>query len=101
MSSPGSIPSAPSPGQRPPRSRVLTKLLWVCSWSYLTLGIGLWTLLNWADLWWPATLFMFAPRWVCLLPLLGFVLLLCWLRRLGPLLPLGLATAIIVGPVMG
>jgi endonuclease/exonuclease/phosphatase (EEP) superfamily protein YafD len=61
----------------------------------------LWVLLQWADLWWPASVFLFAPRWLCALPLLVFSPAVWLLRRNGLLVPLGLAAVVIAGPVMG
>jgi endonuclease/exonuclease/phosphatase (EEP) superfamily protein YafD len=52
------------------------------------------------DLWWPATVLLFGPRWVLLLPLI--ILLPVALIRDGALsVPLVLAGALIAGPVMG
>jgi endonuclease/exonuclease/phosphatase (EEP) superfamily protein YafD len=57
--------------------------------------------LQWADLWWPASVFLFAPRWLCMLPLLVLLPAAWLLRRKGLLVPLGLAAAVIAGPVTG
>jgi len=72
----------------------------VCAWLSLVLILGLWALLQAADLWWPATLLMFSPRWLLLLPLAPLALLAAALRRrsLGPLL---LTALLVLGPVMG
>src|SRR5262249_3726457 len=51
--------------------------------------------------WWPATIFLFAPRWLCALPLLVLVPAAALLRRRRLLVPLGLAAAVIAGPVTG
>ena len=37
--------------------------------AYLVLVLGAWVLTRWCDLWWPASLLLFAPRWPFLLPL--------------------------------
>jgi endonuclease/exonuclease/phosphatase (EEP) superfamily protein YafD len=81
--------------------RTPSRLLALCSWSYLALALGLWALLQAADLWWPASLLMFAPRGLFALPLL-LLLPAAWLLRRRPLLvPLSLAGVVIAGPVMG
>ena len=51
------------------------------------------------DVWWPATLLLFGPRWILLLPLVALVPLALLRRRgIGALL---LGTAVVIGPVMG
>jgi endonuclease/exonuclease/phosphatase (EEP) superfamily protein YafD len=53
-----------------------------------------------SDVWWPATVLLFGPRWVLLLPLsLLIPLALIWDRPLIPMLLL--AGLILLGPVMG
>jgi vancomycin resistance protein VanJ len=89
-------PARPAGRGRP----LLTRLLWLCAWSYLAVALGLWALLQWADLWWPASIFLFSPRWLCALPLPVFVPA-AWLVRKGLLVPLGLAAAVVAGPVTG
>lgn len=71
--------------------------------SYLIfLGVScLWLLFSVAgDRWWPATLLMFAPRWLLLLPLLALIPFAAWKNR-RMLLPLVAALLIIIGPLMG
>jgi endonuclease/exonuclease/phosphatase (EEP) superfamily protein YafD len=71
------------------------------AWGYLLVALGAAVLLwGFGDRWWPATLLLFGPRWVLLLPALG---LLPWaaLRGRTALLPLMLALLTVVGPVMG
>jgi vancomycin resistance protein VanJ len=53
-----------------------------------------------ADVWWPATVLLFGPRWTLLLPvvLLGLV---AAFRDRALLVPLAVSAAVIVGPVMG
>jgi endonuclease/exonuclease/phosphatase (EEP) superfamily protein YafD len=72
----------------------------VAAWLYLAVILGLWALLRAADIWWPATLLMFSPRWLLALP--GALLLpaAAVLRRRS-LLPLLLTLVLIAGPVMG
>ncbi len=81
--------------------RLLARLLGLCSWSYLAAALGLWALLQGADLWWPASVFLFAPRWLCALPLLVLLPAAWLLGRARLLVPLGLAAVVIVGPVTG
>jgi vancomycin resistance protein VanJ len=101
VESPGSSSSVPPVVPAGPGRLLLTRFLWFCSWSYLAVALGLWALLQWADLWWPASIFLFAPRWLCALPLLLFVPAVLLLQRKRLLLPLALAAVVIAGPVMG
>jgi endonuclease/exonuclease/phosphatase (EEP) superfamily protein YafD len=60
------------------------------------------TVLLWglADVWWPATVLLFGPRWVLLLPAIGLV---PWaaLRDRDWLIPLAAAVVIGLGPLVG
>lgn len=58
-----------------------------------------WGLLGWADIWWPATLLMFTPRWLLLAPAILLVpaALLGQRRTLGVVM---LALILVAGPVM-
>lgn len=58
---------------------------------------ALWLL---GDRWWPATIYLFGPRWVLLLPLSLLVPAAAILRR-RLLLPLAAAAAVALVPVMG
>ncbi len=101
MTSPAwSSPAAPAapPGRG---RRFLTGFLWLCSGAYLAVVLGLWALLQWADLWWPATVFLFAPRWLCALPLVVLLPAAGLVRRPRLLVPLGLAAVVVAGPVTG
>lgn len=71
----------------------------VFSWFYLVLCLGLWALLQAGDIWWLATLLMFSPRWLLLLPLAPLLLAaVLWRRRtLGVLL---IVLVLIAGPIM-
>jgi endonuclease/exonuclease/phosphatase (EEP) superfamily protein YafD len=69
-------------------------------WTYLLVVLSCWLLLYAADLWWPATLFLFSPRWVLLLPLAALVPMALLLRRRALIL-LGVAALVVAGPVMG
>lgn len=96
---PGSpaAPAAPVGGWQ----RLLCWSVALGSWLYLAAALGLWLLLQWADLFWPASLFLFAPRWLCMLPLLVLVPAVLLLRRKRLLVPLGLTAVVIAGPVTG
>jgi vancomycin resistance protein VanJ len=94
--------ASPPPVSRPPAGwrRRAGKGVAVCAWLYLALVLGLWALLRAADLWWPATLLMFSPRWLLLLPSAPLALAAAaWRRRSLALLLL--AVALVLGPVMG
>lgn len=52
------------------------------------------------DRWWPATVLLFAPRWILGLPLLALVPA-ALARRRWLLAPLGAALLVLLGPVMG
>lgn len=73
----------------------------ICCWGALALIALLWGFLSVAgDLWWPATFFLFAPRWLLSFPvvlLIPFAVLMN--RRL--LLPLIASLLIVFGPIMG
>src|SRR5206468_2746884 len=72
----------------------------VCGWLCLAGALGAWALLRAADLWWPATLLMFSPRWLLAVPPALLLPLALVLRRRA-LVPLLLALALVAGPVMG
>lgn len=79
----------------------VTRWLVRCSWGYLATAVmaclALWML---ADRWWPATIFLFGPRWLLLLPLAVLVPVAVAFRR-SILMPLVVAAAIVLVPVMG
>jgi len=74
---------------------------WIAVLAYLGLALlaaaFVWLL---ADRWWPATVLLFGPRWVMLLPLVP-LLPLVLLRDRPLLVPLVLAALIVLGPVVG
>jgi endonuclease/exonuclease/phosphatase (EEP) superfamily protein YafD len=72
----------------------------VLAWVYLAVALGAWGLLYASDLWWPATLILFGPRWVLLLPLVVLVPVALWRRRRAVLVVLA-AGLVVAGPVMG
>jgi endonuclease/exonuclease/phosphatase (EEP) superfamily protein YafD len=53
-----------------------------------------------ADLWWPATAVLFGPRWILLLPVVP-IAGLALLRDRALLVPLGVSSALLLGPLMG
>lgn len=69
--------------------------------GYLAAVVLVWALLRfYADVWWPATLLLYGPRWVCAVPLVGLVPLALWRdRRL--LAPLGVAALVLLFPILG
>ncbi len=98
---PGSSTTTPSAFPRPAGGKgCLHALAGICCWGYLVLMLGVWLVMMWSDLWWPATLLIFAPRWVLLVPLglLALVTLVVRPRALGLLL---LSAGLIAGPIMG
>ncbi len=53
-----------------------------------------------ADLWWPATVMLYGPRWVVLLPVIGLSIFAV-VRDPALLAPLAFSAVILLGPVMG
>ena len=53
-----------------------------------------------ADLWWPATVMLFGPRWITLLPVAGLMGLALFRDR-SLLVPLVLSSALLIGPLIG
>ncbi len=93
-------PDAPDPVRPPPKAR-RGYLLGSASWAYLGgVAVLLIALRGLGDRWWPATMLLYAPRWPYALPLL--VLVPAGLLRRGrSLIPLALASALMIGPVLG
>jgi endonuclease/exonuclease/phosphatase (EEP) superfamily protein YafD len=87
----------PTPPAR--RGRRLRGFLAVCCWLYLAVVVGLWLLLREADLWWPATLLQFGPRWVAALPL-ALLLPAALLLRRRSLVPLLVGGLVVAWPLM-
>jgi len=86
---------------RPASPWWLHRVLWGASLAFMVPSVVaagiLWGL---SDVWWPATVLLFGPRWVLLLPLaLLLPLVLVWDRPLTPVLLV--AGLIFLGPVMG
>ncbi len=71
------------------------------SWGYLLLVTISWLAIRLGgDLWWPATLLLFGPRWLALLPLIVLLPVAAWKQRCQ-LLPLMIGASIALGPLMG
>jgi endonuclease/exonuclease/phosphatase (EEP) superfamily protein YafD len=86
---------------RPAANRRLEWMVRVLSLSYLGGALGAAGLLWIAgDVWWPATVLLFGPRWTLLLPLGMLVPGALHVDR-SLLLPLVVAALVVVGPVMG
>jgi endonuclease/exonuclease/phosphatase (EEP) superfamily protein YafD len=96
-----SAEAAETPRGRSRLSRVVRKAVGALSVAYVVAVVALWALL-WlgGDRWWPATLLMYGPRWVYILPLAVLApAALLWRR--GRLPALAAAGLIVVGPIMG
>jgi vancomycin resistance protein VanJ len=88
---------AKAKGGRPHRAAAV--VVW-SSWLYAAAVLSLWGLLGLAaDLWWPATLVMFGPRWVWALPLVVLFPALAVVRPWLLWLPL-ISLAVVIGPIM-
>jgi len=86
---------------RPKSEALLDRVAWWGTAAFLVLAAGA-VLLVWAlsDRWWPATVFLFGPRWVVLLPLVPLLPLAAYRDRVL-LLPLAMTGMVVLGPVMG
>lgn len=85
----------------PATAHRLDRGLWGATLGYLGFAVAvavlLWTL---ADRWWPATVLLYAPRWVFLLPLAPLAVG-AWARDRALLLPWGVTLLVVLMPVMG
>ncbi|MBI3861321.1 MAG: endonuclease/exonuclease/phosphatase family protein [Planctomycetia bacterium] len=87
-------------GEERPRSGCLPGAVAVLAWSYLALILVAWALLRFAaDRSLPATVLLFGPRWLLLMPLAVLVLPAYFLRRRA-FIPLAIAGAVAAVPVM-
>ena len=94
-------PEAPPSARRGlQRWRRYGGVLSAAAWLYATFCLALWALLQAGDLWWPATVLMFSPRWVVALPAAALALAAAGLRPRA-LVPTLLAFGVTLGPVMG
>jgi vancomycin resistance protein VanJ len=92
---------AAAPALQDARRATIARWLGRASWSYLAAAAIAWAVLwTLSDRWWPATLFLFGPRWVLLLPLVALLPAAVLLRRFL-LVPLFVAAVILLFPVMG
>ena len=86
---------------RPSAPRLVPRILWIATVAYLALALVsaacVWLL---ADRWWAATVLLFGPRWVLILPFL-VLLPAVLLRDRSLLVPLVCAGLIVLGPVVG
>jgi len=93
---------APSPDRARLRAPAwLVRWLGPAAWGYFALATIaaalIWTL---GDVWWPATVLLYGPRWLLLLPAFPLAVVALLIRpRL--LIPLAAALLITFGPVMG
>ena len=79
----------------------LRKFLPVLAWLYFGVICMITVLMyTMGDYWWPATLLLFGPRWALGIPMIFLVPAALFLNR-RQLLPLGLALAVILGPLLG
>jgi len=79
----------------------LRRSVFCACWLYGIASVGLWLILRvTGEQWWPATVFLFGPRWVWLLPLIPLIVAAVWVRRraLWILLP---TVWVVLFPVMG
>lgn len=85
---------------RPARTRRWARLVAIGAWLCLALAAAAWVLVYRGDAWAPATVLLFGPRWLLVIPPL---LLLVPAGRAGrrPLAATFAALLIILGPVMG
>jgi vancomycin resistance protein VanJ len=78
----------------------LRRAVAVCSWLYLLIVLAAWAVIHAGDLWWPATLLLFGPRWLLAIPLIPLILAAaCW-RRCSLAVVL-LTLLLVLGPIMG
>ena len=83
--------------QQPVRGKAAVGMVWL----YVVLVLATWLVLHFGgDRWWFATLMLFGPRWIYGLPLVLLVPLAIAVRR-RLLWPLGISTAVLIGPIMG
>ncbi|MGK4003944.1 endonuclease/exonuclease/phosphatase family protein [Sorangium sp. So ce1036] len=93
---PAARPTAPAP-----RWRLLRRLVLAGAVLYLLGVVAIWLALPVVgDRFWPGTLFLFGPRALLALPLLVLVPAALAARRRA-LLPLSVASVIVVGPILG
>ena len=74
---------------------------WAC-WAYLAMLIALWIVLYLAaDRWWPGTLVLFGPRWLCFLPALVLIPAAAWYRPKLLLGSIPVSLFVVLFPITG
>src|SRR5262249_59042058 len=64
------VPPASEASSRPYRRCGVREVVYLCCWSYAAAVLLIWLLVVIPDpKFWPATLFLYGPRWVVVLPL--------------------------------
>lgn len=83
------------------RPRFLTRAtFWICNVYLLSLVAIMLLIWQWGDVWWPATVLLFSPRWVIALPMLALLPLAMVCNRKS-LITLTASTAMLIWPIMG
>lgn len=81
--------------------KTIDKCITFAAWLALAVTILALALMYLAgDLWWPATMLLYGPRWMLLLPIIPLLPLALW-RRPRLLIPLVISLGIVLGPFMG
>jgi endonuclease/exonuclease/phosphatase family metal-dependent hydrolase len=81
--------------------KTIDKYITFAAWLALAVTILAFALMYFAgDIWWPATMLLYGPRWILLLPIIPLLPLALW-RRPRLLIPLVLSIGIGLGPFMG
>lgn len=94
------LPTTPRPRPRAPRPRRL--ILLAASLCYLLLVAGIWfTFRGFGDRAWPATVLFLGPRWPLAAPLLALWPWALMTRRILPIVATGLATGVLLVPILG
>jgi endonuclease/exonuclease/phosphatase (EEP) superfamily protein YafD len=86
---------------RPASEHLADRAVWFATLAALAstlLGVTIFR--TGADVWWPATVLLFAPRWIALLPLAPIVAG-ALIRDRALLVPLAASLALLVGPFVG
>jgi vancomycin resistance protein VanJ len=88
-------------GRKSMLAQTFARLLAVCVWGNLLGLVGVWALFHFGgDRWWFATVLLFGPRWVYLVPTIA-LLPVCLLLRPWLTVLLGLSALVGLFPLMG